>query len=251
MAKPTVLELVQDILTEMDSDKVDSISDTVESTSVATILKRVYSEMIDELELPSNSQLISLEGLANLLKPNYMRIPENVERVEWIKYDNRIAVSAAKDYQDIRFLDPHTFVTYCNDRPSTDTTNYQVVDDAAGLPLVIGRTDAPAFWTSFDDEYIVFDSYDVDVDSTLQTSKSMAQAYIRPVLLLLDETVPDLPENLFNVLYIQTLNRCFADLKQTSNPKTERQESRMRVRVQRNKQRHQRTHMDWPDYGKH
>lgn len=250
MAKPTLLETVQTILTELNGDQVSSISDTQEATDVATIVRQVYFEITDELELPSNYELTALEGLADLTKPNYMRIPENVERIEWVKYDTRTTVSSAKDYTEIPYITPDEFINFANSRPSTDTTNYQIVYDSANLPLVIGKTDAPAYWTTFDDGYVVFDSYDNSVDSTLQSSKSMTWALIRPTFTIADSFVPDLPENMFNVLYIQSLNRCFASLRQTVNPKTERQESRNRVRFQRNKYRSRRRVMDWPDYGR-
>ncbi len=250
MAKPNLLEIVQDILTEISGDQVNSISDTQEATDVATIVKIVWNEMIDELELPSNKQLLALEGLADLAKPNYMRIPQGAALIEWIKYDTRVSLTANKEYTDIRFLVPHDFIEFCNSRPDTDTTNYQVVYDSTNLPLVIGKLDAPSYWTTFDDEYIVFDSYDSDVDTTLQSSKSMTSAFMRPVFTLEDTFTPDLPENMFSALRIHALNRCMADLRQSVNPKTERVESRLRVRQQRSKQRSRRKHNDWPDYGR-
>lgn len=246
----TLLELVQNILTEISGDAVNSISDTQEATDVANIVGIVYRELIDELELPFNKELVALEGLADLARPNYMRIPQNVSMLEWIKYDTRQSVSANKEYTDMRFLAPADFVSFCNSRPDTDTTNYQIVFDDTNLPLVIGKKDAPAYWTTFDDGLIIFDSYDSDVDSTLQSSKSMAWAHIRPTFTISDDFVPDLPDNMFSVLHIHALNRVMADLRQAVNPKTERVESRLRVRSQRSKQRAQRKHLDWPDYGR-
>lgn len=250
MSKPTLLELVQDILTEMSGDQVNSISDTQEATDVANIVKVVWNELIDELDLPFNKQLLALEGLANVAKPNYMRIPENASRIEWIKYDRRPTLASAKDYQSIQYMVPYDFVEFVNSRPSTDTDNYLVVQDSANIPLVIGKLDAPTYWTSFDDEYVVFDSYDSEVESTLQSSKCICSAYVRPTFTVSDDHVPDLPENMFNVLRIHALNRAMYAIKQASNPKTEREESRLRVRSQRNKQRALRKHLDWPDYGR-
>jgi hypothetical protein len=51
----TVLELVQEILSEMGGDEINSISDTIEATDVATIMRRVYMEMVDEYSLPTIS----------------------------------------------------------------------------------------------------------------------------------------------------------------------------------------------------
>lgn len=250
MAKPTLLEIVQSILTEMSGDQVNSISDTQEATDVAAMVKVIWNELIDEIEFPFHKELVSLEGLGDPTKPNYMRIPENVSRIEWIKYDTRPSLSAARDYNPIAKMEPEKFVDYVNSRPSTDTSNYQVVQYSANIPLIIGKLDSPSYWTTFDDEYVVFDSYDSDVEATMQSSNIICSAFIRPTFTISDDYVPDLPENMFNVLRIHALNRCMFALKQTINPKTEREENRLRVRAQRNKQRALRKHLDWPDYGR-
>ena len=250
MAKPTLLEIVQDILTEMSGDQVNSISDTQEATDVANVVKVVWNELIDEIDFPFHKELVTLEGLADPSKPNYMRIPENVSRIEWIKYDTRPSLTSAKDYTPMVKMEPSDFIDFVNARPSTDTSNYVVVQHTADIPLVIGKLDSPSYWTTFDDEYVVFDSYDSDVEATLQTSKTICSAFIRPTFTVADDHVPDLPENMFNVLRIHALNRCMFALKQTINPKTEREENRLRVRAQRNKQRALRKHLDWPDYGR-
>ncbi len=44
--KYTLLEIVQEILSDMDSDEVNSIDDTTESEQVATIVKSTYLSMM-------------------------------------------------------------------------------------------------------------------------------------------------------------------------------------------------------------
>ena len=44
--KFTLLEMVQEILSDMDSDEVDSIEDTVEAEQVATIVRSTYLAMM-------------------------------------------------------------------------------------------------------------------------------------------------------------------------------------------------------------
>ena len=250
MPKRTVLDMTQGILSEMGSDSVNSISDTIEATSVAEVLRQVYFELIDEMDLPTNRKLVSLEGLGDTAKPTHMRIPENVSSVKWIKYDARTGVSTNKNYRDIKYMAPDEFVTLVTSRPSTDTTNYMVVQYDANIPLVIGVKDSPTYWTSFDDEYVIFDSYDEDVDSTLQSSKSICEVEYRPTFTLSDTFIPDLPENFFNNLYTQALTRCIANDKQQLNPKAEQAERRFRIRAQRNKWRSKRAGDTGPDYSR-
>jgi hypothetical protein len=234
----------------MDSDSVNSISDTIEATSVAEVVKQVYLDIIDEMGLPVNNKLVALEGLGDSTKPTHMHIPDDVSLIHWIKYDTRTDVAGNKVYNEIGYMTPQNFVSMVNVRPSTDTVNYQVVQYDSNVPLIIGKKHAPTAWTSFDDEYIIFDSYDSSVDSTLQSSKSIISANYRPTFTLTDTFIPDLPENLFSLLYTQALSRCFANQKQQLNPKVERQESRMRVRAMRNRWRQSRSTFDGPNYAR-
>jgi hypothetical protein len=246
----TLLSIVQDILAEMDGDNVNSISDTIEATSVATIVRSVFKDMVEEHEIPGRCDLISLTGLGDTDKPTHMMIPDNVQRISWIKYDRRLESGADKAYGDVYFKEPYEFVGLCNSRPSTDTTNYQVVAYSANTPIIIGKLAHPTWWTTFDDKYLVFDSFNSDVDATLQASKVMTQAYIRPVLTLSDTAIPEIPENLMRNLYHQSLSRCLIDLKTVVNPKAERNENRFRVRSQRNKWRSRKHKEDTHNWGR-
>lgn len=250
MAKSTLLDLVQDILGELNSDEVNSISDTTEATTVAGIIRRVYRDIVSEQDVPSKMDIVNLTGLSDTSRPNIMQIPENVSRILWIKYDNRVDVAADRAYADIPYKDPLDFIAYVNARPDTDTTNYQVVQWSINMPLTIYKYAGPTCWTSFDDEYVVFDSFNIDVDSSLQASKSIAQVYKQPSLTLTDTAEVDLPENLESLLWHEAFNRASIALKSEQNPKNERNENRFRVRAQRNKWRQGRMKEDYPSYGR-
>jgi hypothetical protein len=250
MARQTLLDITQDILSEMDSDVVNSIADTVESEDVAKIIRQVYRELVIEHDLPGKQDIIALDAFSDLTKPTHMRIPEGVEKILWVKYDTRDSVSGNKNYTDMKWMEPMDFVNFVNARASTDTDNYLVVQYTANLPLVVGLRQAPCAWTSFDDSVVVFDSLDKAVDSTLQASKVLCQAYSSPDMILEDMAIPDIPRNLEVLLYTQALNRCLSSKKSMVNPKTERVENRFRVRAQRNKWRQGRIVNDSPDYGR-
>lgn len=245
----TVLELVQAILTESGGDEVNSISDTIEANDVATLMSQIYSEMVDEFSLPSVSTLQALVGLGDLDRPNIMQIPDEAYDIKWIKYDNRLEDTANLDYSTIHYKCPEEFVTMVNGQPSTDTANYQTITYATNIPLVVNKTKGPAYWTSFDDNYIVFDAYNSNLESTLQSSKSIFYSETRPQFYIEDDFIPELPENLENVLYIQTLNR-YLGTDDRVNPIAQRQESRGRVRIQRNKWKQGRQKYTDPNFGR-
>jgi hypothetical protein len=178
-----------------------------------------------------------------------MRLPDSISKVYWIKYDTRNAVADDRDYSIIHYMKPEDFVQYVNARRSTDTTNNISVAHVSGIDLVISKTSAPQFYTSFDDEYFVFDGYNSALDAWMQSAKTMCYGSTRPTFSLTDSFVPDLPENLFNLLYNSTMNRSIALVKQQVNPLVDRMEKRTRVRSQRNKWREDMKH-DWVDYGR-
>jgi hypothetical protein len=250
MAKRNLLDMTQGILSGLDSDEVNSISDTVESSQIANIIRRVYFDLIDDLELPHTSEIIALESLADPAKPTHMRMPEAVSRIEWIKYDTRLLEADAKVYRDIIWLHPYDFLGRSLARDSKDTVNYLVVQYSANITLLVDKTRAPTYWTSFDDEFIVFDAYDLDLEANLQSSKTLCGSALRPTFLLTDTFVPDLPENLFSLLYAQSEAMAHVFVKQSSNPKADLMEHRLRVRAQRNKWRQKRMSYAGPDYGR-
>lgn len=250
MAKRTILDMTQDILSKMNSDSVNSIGDTEEATQVAEIVRSCYYDIIEVYDLPHTKELFSLDGMANVNRPATMKLPENISKVLWVKYDTRIDVNHSKNYTDIKFLTPYDFVSYCNARPSTDTATYQTVNPHTNISVVIDKTHAPTFWTSFDDEHIEFDSFDSGVENTMHASKTICEGFRRPTFTLTDTFTPDLPENLFSLLEAQAEAACFAYHKQTMNPKSEERERRHRIRAQRSKWRTKRPLLETPDYGR-
>lgn len=236
----------------MNSDTVNSLSDTIESISCAEVIRQVYYEIVDEYNIPATKKLVALEGLADLTKPNYMRLPEDVSSLEWVKYDARVSNTLAKHYSPVQWLEPESFLCHVNARASTETDRYQIVQYDLNIPLIIDKLHHPQYWTSFDDEYIIFDGYNSVVESTLQSSKCIAFAEFGQSFSIQDDYIPELPNNLANLLYLRSLNRMFANRKGMVNPKTEQAERRMNIRAQRHKWRSNRLnfHRDGPDYSR-
>lgn len=84
----TLLDYVQLILSSLDSDEVNSISDTPESLQVANIVKQAYFNIIARADLPEHKQLVQLEGSLNPSQPVVMYIPDGISKISWIKYFN-------------------------------------------------------------------------------------------------------------------------------------------------------------------
>src|SRR5574342_301448 len=87
MAKQTLLDIVQEILSDMNSDGVNSISDTEEAMQVATIVKRTFINLWNDRKWPHNHQLMKIDSLSDSARPTHMILPEDVVEIMWVKYD--------------------------------------------------------------------------------------------------------------------------------------------------------------------
>lgn len=230
MAIMTLLEIVQDILNDLDSDEVNSISDTTEATQVAQIVKTTFNNIVDGKNYPHLTELFQLEALSDTLTPNYMKIPDTIVNVEWIQYNTRTSTDTKDKYTTIFYKTPEDFLTLVNTRDSSIAT-IQVVSDFSGIPLNILNNKAPQFFTSFDDKYLVFDSFDNTVNSTLIQSKSSAKGRRAVTFTLSDAFVPDLPVQLFSYLLNEAKSTAFITLKQSDNKKAEQHSISQRRRM--------------------
>lgn len=63
MAKMSLLDMTQNILSALDSDPVSDISETVESQQVVEIIKESFYELMSSRQWPFLQTLTKLEGL--------------------------------------------------------------------------------------------------------------------------------------------------------------------------------------------
>ena len=176
MAKMTLLDIVQDILNDTDGDEVNSINDTAEAIQIANVVKTTYEEIISNRDWPHLKTLVQLTSSGVAARPTHMTIADTAQRIYWIKYDKRKTGETKKVYQDITYLEPDVFILKTNSR-NNDSSDIDVITDSSGVDLFIKNDIAPTYYTSFDDETLVFDSYDSVVDTdTMIASKT--QAYI-------------------------------------------------------------------------
>jgi len=226
----TVLEMAQDILSDMNSDSVNSINDTTESLQVAQILQSTYFNIIDGKHWPWLKELYQLTGLGLTTKPTHMQIPSNIIEVEWIKYNTRKLTDTRDYYTTIKYKTPEDFVEYLSLRNSSDS-NTLVVTDYSNTPLNIITNKAPQYYTSFDDNYIVFDSYLSDVEDSMQTSKTQCYGRRYPTFTMSDTFVADLPVQMFSYFLNEAKSTCFLTLKQAQNQKAEQNSISQRRRM--------------------
>lgn len=234
----TLLDMVQGILSTLDSDTVSSIGDTVEADQVADIVKKAYFDVIDEYQLPCQRVITNLEGLSDTTKPNLLKLPNDTQALLHWQYDVRETILDDPRYKPVEYLNPQRFLELTNARNASDDDK-DIVYVEIGTPVIIDTITGPSFWTSFDDKIIVTDSVNLDVDITLQASKTQAWIEKRWIFTKEDDFLFNLPSNLESLLYRTAENEAYALFKQVVNPKLEQKEARLRIRAQRNKHRTQ------------
>jgi hypothetical protein len=210
MAKMTLLDMVQNILSALDSDPVDSIDETVEAVQVAELVKEAYFELLSQRDWPFLFTLGALQALGDTSNPTKMKIPDTWNKIKWIKYNKK----------EVQWVDPETF----NDIITNRVAQTGVVNSSG---YVINQD--PTYWTSYDDTYVVFDGYNSTVDTTLQASKSVVYGTQQASWSHIDTFVPNIPEKFFPTLLAEAKSQAFVNLKQQSNAREERKATRGRM----------------------
>ena len=242
----TLLEVVQRALDAMNHDNVNSISDTIESTQIAKEAKHVYYELMDRDDWPHLLKAINLEAVSDTARPNYLKIPQDVTRIDAIRYETTKSTDTNRSFDVIEYLTPHSFLERVLSRNSTDS-DVTTVTNSEGVPMFILNDSRPYYWTTFDDEYIVFDSYDSSVDTTMQASKSIAHVKEIPPWTHSDTFVPDMPDQMFSTFVAEVTAAAFNYWKQGSSPRDEARAARgvSRLRKDAEKINEQRLNVDY------
>lgn len=167
----TLLNVVQSTLAATNSFEVDSIDDTPEAQSVAIFAEDVYFDFLAELpEWQFAEKLLSLESSLDADKPNYMKIPTGVYKIKYSTIEYNVSEDAGEyDYRTINYIEPSDFLDHIKNVSGDDT---QEVTDYDGVSYRIRNDRHPTYFTTFDGVNLVFDSYNKDVDTTLQETKT-------------------------------------------------------------------------------
>lgn len=226
MAK-TVLEYVQAALNIMDSDAVDSISDTEESMQVAELLRDVYAEIAVRQEWPWRKRPLQVTAAGDTARPTTFTIATKTTRILHIWYN----VNRDGDHEgrEICYQDPELFIE-SKQVPGDNRTLVTIGDQ---IKFYVDTDREPEHYTSFDDVTIHMDAYKSDEESTLVTDRISALGFIVPEFVVLDAFVPQLPEQM--VPFLQSTLNATASLhfKQQVSEPDERRVARQLARQRR------------------
>lgn len=229
--KRTLLDMVQTILSAIDADEVNSIDDTVEATQVATILKEAYFAMSSNRDWSGQKRLIQFDHSGTPDKPTHLKSPESIKELHLFQYDSA-KKTGTLEMREVCYKYPDEFLRISSHR-GINTPHTKVVRDFGGTPLVIITNKPPSYWTTFDDTYIVCDSYDSEVDDALKASKTQLHVTKFADWEMVDDFVPDMPSEAFSSLIAEAKSVAFVEVKQVANQKAEQEATRQRTWLSR------------------
>ena len=227
----TLLEMVQDILSDLDSDTVDSYTDTVESQQVAQILQTTYFNIIDGRDWPHLYDFFRLEAdMGSGLRPTHMILPENIMDVKYIKYNCADEATDRATYKTMTFMETPDFMDMLNARNS-DAANVQPVLGQSGTLYNIYDDRHPTFYTTIGEDNIIFDSYNDFFGAFLSDGETQCYGKIYPSVVLSDSMYFALPVDAFSMLLNEAKAVASVTLKQVANPKAEQHSQTQRRRM--------------------
>ena len=128
----TLLEMTQLILSSLDGEEVNSITDNVESNQVSLLLKGLYYDMATELDLPEHETLFELDASGDNTKPTLMTVPTDVTKVSWIRYDNKASGATYEDWKRVQFMPIDEFIDRQNSIAAGTTSSTSTITATAG-----------------------------------------------------------------------------------------------------------------------
>lgn len=235
--KFTLLEMVQEILAAMESDEINSIDDTVESNSVALILRSVYYDLAIELGLPEHEGLFELNPSGDPEKPTLMTVPETVSLIRNIRYNNQGDDDEFSRYETVDFIPFEDFMEMQRGYQghTSDVGELEFTNNSETFEVMYSSNKMPQWYTTIDDYTLIFDSYDASVDTTLQKSKTMCMGVILPTFSMSNTFTPDLDPTQFSLLKNRAKVRAFFELKGIQNQEAVRETRKQQIVTQKRK----------------
>jgi hypothetical protein len=226
----TLLEIVQDILSSIQGDSVTDISDTQQSTDVANIVRQNFYEIAATLKLPEHYTLFELTETSSST-PVQMTKPASIITIDWIKYDTEDDIG----YTEPKFIPFKEFLEMMEplstDYGEVDSFNFSMNSET--FPLKYFNDRNPSYYTTPDQETLIFDGVDTSIESFLRKTKTECFGLKENSWTHTNAGVPPLDQKYSNLLFQQSKAQCFAELKQTENPRAQRSEKRAQLSVQR------------------
>lgn len=211
MPARTLLQVVQNVLSAMEADNVNSISDTVESVAIARVAEETFFELISQSDWPHLEVLETADSHSSLESPNVLRIPKNIKNIKGFWYDG----------SRLKYLPIEEFIEMSN---QLDVSKENVVLSQVGANTYLNcyNDTAPRVFTLVGDSLVVTDSYNSNESSTLLGHKSLISGTETPYFELDDNFVPKMPDSMLSTYLAMVKRSAFLYFRREPSTKDER-----------------------------
>ena len=235
--KYNLLKITQMILSAMDSDEINDISDTAESLQVVDIIETVFNENASELLYPEHEDFFELAA-TSATTPTILTRPTNVVDMSWFKYNNSLAATTNDNFVRVNWMEVEAFIDAQNalDIDLSTVENMTFTNSESETFVYKIRNDIwPSYYMLIDDHYVICDAYISSEETNLQKSNTWCYGRLNPTFTRSNTFTPDIDEYNFAQFFNECKSQCFADLKQTINVKSEKKSRDGKIRTQKRK----------------
>lgn len=227
----TLLYTVQRVLEKLNLDPVNSINDTVDSLLVSREAESTFYDLMTRAEWEDKIDLIEVTSVSDLSQPTTLKLDGDVHNITSLRYDVTTAEDTNKVIREIMWLEPEDFL---NMSYSLNSSNDNVdVVEYKDIPLLIINDRMPMYYTSFDNEYLVFDSYHKDTEDTLIGTKTVCYGKKVPTWLQDDNFVIPVQDSLYPLFLSMLASACSIYMNSEINQEDERRQARGMSRMRR------------------
>lgn len=214
---------VQRVLEKLSLDPVNSINDTEDSVLIANEAESTFYDLLSRNTWPNQEQLIKVQSVSFLDNPTCLKLSDNVDKITSLRY-NIAKVGEEPKYRKIQWLEPEAFLELSYSR-NPELSSVKIAD-FFDTELFVLNNKAPEYYTSFDNTYIVLDSYDSDISGTLLGERTVCKGVVIPSWEVSDEFVIPLEEKFFPLYLSALTSACSVMLLNAQNPEEERRQMR-------------------------
>lgn len=214
---PTLLDVVNEILSDMGRDEVNELDATPEAARVLVILKDTYRHLCTRNLWEHKMVHKPLDGASDTTKPTKLLIPEDVIHIKSLDYHVYDPSSSENYYITLTHLYPEDFLRIVQGRNASDSS-VSSFDNDNNVELRVFNDRAPTYWTSFDDKYVYLDAWNSVLDSTVVTTRTQAHVTVYPNFPAQDTSTFDLPARFMPMFISWAKATCFEKIKQIASP---------------------------------
>lgn len=227
----TLLATVRRVLDKLNLDPVNSISDTEDSLIIAREAETTFYDMQARADWPDKIDLIEVNSVSDLNNPTALQLDVDVSYIDSLRYDVTTSTDTDRIINRICWLEPEDFLEkiYSRNSSNDDVTEAVYKDHI----LLVYNNKMPEYYTSFDNEMLILDSYHSDTEDTLVGDKTICYAKVIPSWLEEDDFEVPVQDSIYPLFLASLTSACSQYMNYQISQEDERRQQRGISRMRR------------------